>query len=52
MPRCVPVGLVLAYIVLDGTYPKRGIGPRFSPHVMSVVAKPLDGLRCHLVVQR
>jgi len=43
------VGLVPGHIVLDGDPgpPKRGTAPNFWP--MSVVAKWLDGLRCHLV---
>ena len=46
------VGIGPCHIVLDGDSvpPKRGIDPpalNFRP--MSVVAKRLDGLRCHLV---
>ena len=48
MPLCVQVGPVLSYIVLDGDLPQKGhMPPVFHP--MSVVAKPLDGSRCHLV---
>ena len=43
------VGLDAGHIVLDGdpAPSKRGTVPNFRP--MSVVAKWLDGLRCHLV---
>ena len=44
------VGLGLGHIVLDGTQlpsPKREQSPQFLVH--SVVAKRLDGSRCHLV---
>jgi len=44
------VGLNAGHIVLDGDaalHPERGTAPNFWP--MSVVAKRLDGLRCHLV---
>jgi len=44
------VGLVPSHTVLDGDpapLPKRGTAPNFWP--MCVVAKRLDGLRCHLV---
>ena len=44
------VGLGPGHIVLDGDpapSPKRDTAPNFRP--MSVVAKWLDGLRCHLV---
>jgi len=43
------VGLGPGHIVLDGAQlPQKGVSPpQFSP--MSVVAKWLDGLRCHLV---
>jgi len=42
------VGLCLGHIVLNGdSAPQRGTAPNFRP--MSVVAKCLDGLRCHLV---
>jgi len=43
------VGLGPGDIVLDGVPPppKRGIVPNFRP--MSIVAKRLDGSRCHLV---
>jgi len=44
------VGLGPGHIVLDGDpapLPERGTGPNFRP--MSVVAKRLDGSRCHLV---
>jgi len=48
MPLCVQVGLGKGYIVLDGGLPQKGhMPPDFHP--MSVVAKPLDGSRCHLV---
>ena len=42
-------GLGPGHIVLDGdpASPKRGTAPNFRP--MSVVAKRLDGFRCHLV---
>ena len=46
----VKVGLGPGHIALDGIpapLPKRGAAPNFRP--MSVVAKLLDGLRCHLV---
>jgi len=44
------IGLGPGHIVLDGDQasPKKGgTAPNFRP--MSVVAKRLDGLRCHLV---
>jgi len=44
------VGLIPSDIVLDGDpapFPKRGEAPSFRP--MSIVAKWLDGSRCHLV---
>ena len=45
------VGLGPGDIVLDGDpaapLPQRGTATNFR--LMSVVAKPLDGLRCHLV---
>jgi len=44
------VGLGPGHIVLDGDAapaPKEGTAPNFRP--MSIVAKQLDGLRCHLV---
>jgi len=44
------VGLGPGHIVLDGDPglpPQMGSAPNFRP--MSVVAKRLDGLRCHLV---
>jgi len=44
------VGLGPGHIVLNGDSalpPVKGHSPQFSP--MSVVAKRLDGLRCHLV---
>ena len=44
------VGLGPGHIVLDGDaapVPKEGTAPNFRP--MSIVAKQLDGLRCHLV---
>jgi len=34
-------------IMLDGELPQRGTAPNFRP--VSVVAKWLDGSRCHLV---
>jgi len=47
----VEVGLGPGQIVLDGTQlpppKKKGTAPNFRP--MSVVAKWLDGSRCHLV---
>jgi len=46
----VEVGLGTGHLVLGGdpaTLPKRGTVPNFRP--MYVVAKRLDGLRCHLV---
>jgi len=46
----VEVGFVHGHIVLDGTQlqlPKTGTAPNFWP--ISVVAKRLDGSRCHLV---
>ena len=45
----VLLGLGPGHIVLDGdpTPPKSGTAPNFRP--MSIVAKWLDGLRCHLV---
>ena len=46
----VDVGLSPGHIVLDGdpaSPPQKGHTPQFSP--MSVVAKWLNGLRCHLV---
>jgi len=48
MPLCTEVGHGLRDIVLDGERARRGSWvPNFWP--MSVVAKRLDGLRCHLV---
>jgi len=53
MPLAMEVGLGTGDIVLDGDPapllpPKiRGTAPTFRP--MSIVAKRLDGLRCHLV---
>jgi len=44
------VGLGHGHIVLDGDtapLPKKGTAPNFRP--MSIVAKWLDGSRCHLV---
>ena len=46
MPLGMEVGLGPGHIVLDGIKPP-GTAPNFRP--MSVVAKRLDGLRCHLV---
>ena len=50
MPLGTEVGFGPGYIVLDGdpAPPKRGTSPNFRP--MSVVAKRLDGSRCHSVV--
>ena len=45
----IQVGLGPGHIALDGDQaplPKRGTAPNIWP--MSVVAKRLDGLRCHL----
>ena len=50
MPLGMAVSLSPGHIVLDGTqlpFPKRGTAPNFRP--LSVVAKRLDGSRCHLV---
>jgi len=50
IPLGTEVGLNLGDIVLDGDPappPLKGHSPQFRP--MSVVAKRLDGLRCHLV---
>ena len=50
MPLGTEVNLGPGDIVLDGdpaTPTLKGHSPQFS--TMSVVAKPLDGLRCHLV---
>ena len=53
MPLSIEVGLGPGHIVLDGDLaplPKKGAetpSPKFWP--MSVVAKRLDGSRCHLV---
>ena len=50
MPLGMEVGLGPGRIVLDRDQfplPKRSTAPNFRP--MSVVAKRLDGLRCHLV---
>jgi len=50
MPLSIEVGLGPGHIVLDGELapPKRGTArPSFLP--MSVVAKQLDGSRCHFV---
>jgi len=50
MPLGTEVGLDLRDIVLDGDLaplPKSGTAPNFRP--VSVVAKRLDELRCHLV---
>ena len=44
MPLGTEVGFGPGYIVLDGAEP-----PNFWP--TSVVAKQLDGLRCHLVTE-
>jgi len=45
-------GLVPGHIVLDGdpASPQKGHSPKFS--AMSVVAKRLDGFRCHLVQRK
>ena len=48
MKRGTQVGLGPDHIVLDGNpapRPQKGTAPNFRP--MSVVAKLLDGLRCH-----
>jgi len=50
MPLGDEVALGPGHIVLDGNLappPKRGTTPNFRP--MSVVAKRLDGSRCHFV---
>ena len=50
MPLGVEIGIGLRDIVLNGDptpSPLNGHSPQFLP--MSVVAKRLDGLRCHLV---
>jgi len=50
MPLGMEVGLNPGHIVLDGDptpLSKRGTAPNFRP--MSVVAKRLDGSKCHLV---
>jgi len=49
IPLGTEVGLDPGDIVLDGdpAPPKRGTAPNFRP--MSIVAKRLDGSRCHLV---
>jgi len=50
MPLGTEVGLSLGDSVLDGDpapHPLKGTAPNFRP--MSVAAKRLDGLRCHLV---
>jgi len=51
MPLGMEIGLGLGHIVLNGDpppLPKKGAQPsNFRP--MSVVAKRLDGSRCHLV---
>ena len=50
MPLGMEVGLGSGNIMLDGDQlpsPKVAQPPNFRP--MSVVAKQLDGLRCHLV---
>jgi len=49
MKLSLEVGLGPGHIVLDGDpapFPQRGTAPNFRP--MSVVAKRLDGSRCHL----
>jgi len=45
----IEVGLDIGHIVLDGNppTPKGAQSPNFRP--MYVLAKRLDGLRCHLV---
>ena len=49
MPLGIEVGLGPGHIVIDGdpACPKRGTTPTFWS--MSVVAKLLDGSRCHLI---
>ena len=50
IPLGMEVGLSLGDNVLDGDpapHPLKGTAPNFRP--MSVAAKRLDGLRCHLV---
>jgi len=49
MPLGTEVGLGAGDLVLDGAklLPLKGAQPQFRP--MSVVAKQLDGSRCHLV---
>jgi len=48
MPLGTEVGLGSGHIVLDGTQlPQRDTAPNFW--LMSVVAKRLDGSRCHFV---
>ena len=50
MKLCMQVDLVPGHIVLDGTQllsPKGAQPPNFQP--MSIVAKQLNGSRCHLV---
>jgi len=51
IPLGTKVGLGPGYIVLDGdpAPPLQGAAPSFRP--MSVVARRLDGSRCHLVAQ-
>ena len=53
MPLDTEVGFALGHIVLDGdpapSTPQKAqqLPPNFRP--VSIVAKPLDGSRCHLV---
>jgi len=49
IPHGMEVGLGPGDFVLDGdpAVPKRGTSPNFRP--MSIVAKRLDGSRCHLI---
>jgi len=51
MPLGTKVGLGPGNVVLDAdpALPARGTAPNFRP--MSVVAKRLDGSRCHLVTK-
>ena len=52
MPLCIEIGLGPGHIVLDGdsanrSPPQKRDTPNFQP--MSVVAKRLDGSRCHFL---
>jgi len=52
MPLCMEVGLSPGHIMLDGTQlslPKKGASPSPNFRPMFVLAKRLDGSRCHLV---